>query len=202
MENQKQFIDLNEVVRSSRSGEIEEDVANTIILKVLIAYLTKKIVPISLKNTYADAVPDIVSETLKTVWENLDSFDLDKASLTTWAATIARNKAYDFLRTQQREGKYLDVDQEIGDVEVRVEHMVESADMTDNRNAILSSIVKLDKDDMAIFFIRVYYHMSFSEIADVMQAGGYDLTVRGVENRFYRSRDKIKKVIRKNVDPQ
>src|SRR5580698_3433959 len=43
---------------------------------------------------------DVLQEVYLTIWRRADRFDSAKASVTTWASTIARNRAIDRLRAR------------------------------------------------------------------------------------------------------
>lgn len=49
---------------------------------------------------YAAACEDLLQEVYVVVWRKADKYQADKAAVTTWLATIARNKTLDWLRSQ------------------------------------------------------------------------------------------------------
>lgn len=49
---------------------------------------------------YAAVCEDLLQEIYVTVWQKADKYQADKASVSTWLATIARNKTLDWLRSQ------------------------------------------------------------------------------------------------------
>lgn len=53
---------------------------------------------------YAHAGEDLLQEVYLTVWRKADQYDPAKAGVSTWLATIARNRTLDWLRAQSRGG--------------------------------------------------------------------------------------------------
>ena len=61
---------------------------------------------------HADRVDDIVQEVFLTAWDHLDKYE-GRASLRNWMLGIARHKVESYYRAQLREGRTLDIDEDI-----------------------------------------------------------------------------------------
>ena len=62
---------------------------------------------------YASACEDLLQEVYVTVWRKAGKYNADKAAVSTWLATIARNRTLDWLRSQSSGVNQRTVDQSV-----------------------------------------------------------------------------------------
>lgn len=116
------------------------------------------------------AAEDVLQTVYLKVWQRAGSFDPDKASPVTWLATIARNAALDWRRSQ-RESDPLpaDLDQILVDEGADA---LELAEAKEERARIFHCLGKLDEQRKGAIHAAFYRGLSYPEIA---QASGTPL---------------------------
>lgn len=119
------------------------------------------------------------------IWEQLDKFDPDKGSFTTWLTVITRNTALNRVRMQHPETEALSPHLESPDADP--EHQLLAKE---RQQALRKALNGLSLSDQTLFYRKYYYRQSTAQIA--AETG---LTVRAVEGRLYR----IKKQLRKTL---
>lgn len=113
------------------------------------------------KINQADTAEDLASDVFIKVYEKIDSFDENKASLSTWIFTIARNTLTDYYRTRK-------VSEEIPETlpdGSSVEDEVCSGIMLE---ALAKALETLDERERDIIILRYYSGKTLREIAGQM----------------------------------
>ena len=111
-------------------------------------------------NSTQDA-EDLTADVFVKVFEKLDSFDENKASLSTWIYTITRNTLTDYFRTR----KILEELPESKESETSVEEDVLNAEMLER---LAEGLKSLDERERDIIILRFYSGKTLREISDKM----------------------------------
>lgn len=111
---------------------------------------------------HADA-EDLTSDIFMKVIENLDSFDPERASYSTWIFTIARNTVISHIRK-------LRVTEDISEMELADESdsPLDETIMKERVQKLTAALKGMKEKDRDILIARYYYDYSFREIGDVM----------------------------------
>ncbi len=136
-------------------------------------------------------VEDCLQETELKVWEKIGSFDAEKGTFKGWLTAIAKNTALNMVRKVQNldAGDVLnDESPEAASPDAGPE---ETAIRTETAAAVRAAIEKLPKNDRLIIYRRYYYMQSVAQIA--AETG---LSVRAVEGRLYRIRQKLAEMLK------
>lgn len=105
-----------------------------------------------------DLSEDLTSEVFLKIYEKLDTFDREKASVSTWVFTITRNTLIDYYRVRK-------VNEEIPETMAGgslVEDEVIEHEMLDE---LASALEKLDERCRDIIILHYYSRMTLKEIA-------------------------------------
>ncbi len=130
------------------------------------------------------AADDVLQEVMLGVWNNARSFDPQKAKVSTWIFTIARNKHIDLLRhegrrpTEPAEFDLHEADNALSDDGVLQEQ---------SQEAVKIAIANLPEDQKDLIFLSFIKGLSHSEIA-----GQLTLPVGTVKSRIRRAFCKLR----------
>jgi RNA polymerase sigma factor (sigma-70 family) len=111
-----------------------------------------------------DDANDVLQNTFLKAWTNLDSFQ-GKSQLSTWLYRIAINEAIDFLR-RKRKSTMVDIDEDPG-----VANMLMGDEYFDGDQAqalLQQAIAKLPDVQRAVFNLRYYDDMKYSEMSELL----------------------------------
>lgn len=133
-------------------------------------------------------IEECFSDITVTVWNNIQYYNSQKGTFTTWLTAISRNAAFNKARKQNR----------INQNEEPVYESTPSPCISPEENAIKKeqqkllqkAIATLSKDNQSLFYRKYYYMQSTSQIASEL-----GLSERAVEGRLYR----IKQLLRKEL---
>ncbi len=106
-----------------------------------------------------NATEDIVSDVFLKVYENIDSFDETKASLSTWIYSITQNTLKDHYRTF----KTFDEIPETQEDGTSIEDELCNAETL---QALADALKTLAERERSIIILHYYYGKSFREISD------------------------------------
>lgn len=126
---------------------------------------------------------DCYSEICLNLWEKIDSYDPEKASLSTYLTAIARNTALNRLKSIQRRSTH-EADEEPVTAATPEDAVVRKEQM-ERLQAIL---LRLDSRDRQLFYRKYYYMQPMAQIAAEM-----GLSLRAAEGRLYRLRKFLQK---------
>lgn len=119
------------------------------------------------------------------IWKNIGYYDEQKSSFASWAATIARYKAIDYLRKYYRNASYEDIeDMDIPQDDKALEDIVEQV-ISEELEQMLNCLGEQDKE----IFLKLY--MEEKDMEQVSQETGLSKNV--IYNRISRGRRKIQK---------
>lgn len=133
-------------------------------------------------------IEECFSDITVTVWNNIQFYNPQKATFTTWLTAISRNTAFNKARKQQR-------------INQNEEPICESTPSTcispeetaikkERQKLLQKAVSTLSKESQSLFYRKYYYMQSTSQIAAEL-----GLSERAVEGRLYR----IKQTLRKQL---
>lgn len=147
-----------------------------------------------------DTLSDLSSTIIISVWNNLQLWDKTRGAFLTWVAVITHNKVVDYIRLYNRESKKsvdLAIEDVIGKAEPKTlpeETLDEVIQREQSKLALIELVKSIDPLDRTIYLYRINYDLSFVELTEIVQGAGYpSLSAKAVEQRFYRTRNKLKK---------
>lgn len=104
---------------------------------------------------------DLCSDIFLKVYEKYDSFDPQKASLSTWIYTIARNKMTDYFRGRR-------IFEEVPEDIVSELSPLEDICKEETLGELADALEKLDERERDIIILRYYSEYTLKKIAQVM----------------------------------
>ena len=110
-----------------------------------------------------EVADDLVQEVLLSVWRRAHQFDPNKAALSTWVFTIARNKRIDVLRRERRP------DMEFDDPSMQAEPAARgdrAAELQQLSRQLALAVAALPKEQSDLLKIFYYEEKSHSNIAE------------------------------------
>lgn len=116
-------------------------------------------------------------------WESLGKYDPKKGSFTTWLTVITRNTALNFSRRRHPETEELPEHLEAPNSDPQELLLAQ-----ERKHALRQVVNGLNLSDQALFYRKYYYRQSTAQIAS--ETG---LTIRAVEGRLYRIKQKLRK---------
>lgn len=125
---------------------------------------------------------DCYSEVSLSLWQKLDSYDAEKASLSVWLTAVARNTALNHWKAHQRREAHR------ADGEAVSPATPEQELLRLERAAQLQAAVsQLKSKERQLFYRKYYYLQSTAQIAAEL-----GMTERAVEGRLYRLRQRLR----------
>ena len=106
---------------------------------------------------------DVLQEVFITIWRKAGLFDPAKASAITWAATIARNKAIDRLRSRRVAGAPIEDAHEISDDRPSSLEVLEQAE---DESRLRRCLEKLDERGRTMIRSAFFDGASYPELAE------------------------------------
>lgn len=122
--------------------------------KKVLSYLNGKVNNITLAE-------DLCADVFLKVYEKLDTFDEEKASISTWIFTITRNLLTDYFRTRK---VYDEIPEELSDSS-SIEENLCNEEMLDT---LATALEKLDERERDIIIFHYYSGMTLTAIAERM----------------------------------
>jgi len=135
-------------------------------------------------------IEECVNDTYLKLWNHIEQYDMEKASLKTYLKVIVRNTAINKLRDlSKREDRELSEDiSDIAKYYVDQKQSVEGQVFRKQDIHLLNSIISnLNKKDNELVIRKYYYLQSSKDIAAAMK-----MTVTAVDSRLSRLRGKMK----------
>ncbi|MGB8454709.1 MAG: sigma-70 family RNA polymerase sigma factor [Anaerocolumna sp.] len=142
-------------------------------------------------------IEECVNDTYLKLWNHIERYDMEKASLKTYLKVIARNTAINKLRDlSKREERELPEDiSEIARYYIDHKQSVEGQVFRKENIALLNEIIgHLNKKDHELVIRRYFYLQSSKDIAAAMK-----MTVTAVDSRLSRLRNKMKQDYEKEI---
>lgn len=120
---------------------------------------------------HAQYIEECVDDVFWAVWNNIESFDLEKGNFKYWITAIAKYKAIDYKRKLFKQS----TDECIDDYNLQDELNIENALISkENREEILTAINGMESQDKEIFIRRYFLYEGIENIAKIF----------GVERNF------------------
>ena len=120
------------------------------------------------------------------IWNRIDSYDPSKGEFPAWIATLARNAALNRARTLQRkQGKLEELSDTLPDSSPTPEELLLRKERAKRIKAVADA---LPRNERLLFYRKYYYLQSTAQIAAEL-----GLSLRAVEGRLYRLRQKLRK---------
>ncbi|WPC41693.1 sigma-70 family RNA polymerase sigma factor [Clostridium sp. JS66] len=133
---------------------------------------------------HAQHAEECVNDVFWAVWNNIESFDLEKGNFKYWITAIAKYKAIDYKRKLFKHS----TDKSIDDYNLQDELNVENALISkENREEILTAINGMRPEDKEIFIRRYFLYEGIENIAKIF---GVDRNL--VDKRLSRGRKFLK----------
>lgn len=135
---------------------------------------------------------DLTQETFLRVWNRIHTFNSDRGNFQGWLVTVARNRAFDYLRSLQSSVSL--ASSNLAELE-RTGHFCADLDQSDritNQNTVAQALQSLPDDQREVIQLTHYEGMTQTEIAGKL---GKPLgTVKGlVRGALKKLRDSIEK---------
>ena len=124
-------------------------------------YSSKVMAYIRSRVTNPHDAEDIHSDVFEKIMKRLDSFDSDRASLSTWIYTITHNKVIDFYRVHHES---VPLNMEVLGEEALSDNVFNDGDM----DALADALSNLSEKDRSIVVMYYYNNYTLKEIAEKM----------------------------------
>ena len=131
-------------------------------------------------------VEECVADVFIYLWKNPEKYDPGRGKMKAWLSIVARSRAIDRYRTLTRRGEVSLEEVQASDVL----HAQDELGARQTRRDVEQALENLEEPDREILTRRYFQGQKPREIAQAM-----DLPVKGVENRLYRAKQKIRKAI-------
>lgn len=128
---------------------------------------------------------EITYDVFLAVWNGRDR--LPEGKLKGWLGSVARNKAFDLLRSRK---DTLPLEDSM--VELDVQSVEEAAEQRDNALLVEKALMQLDKPRRELFVRHYYYGQTVKEAAEEMQ-----LNVSTAKTWLSRGREELKEILEK-----
>lgn len=128
---------------------------------------------------------EAMSDILLRVWDRVGQYDPNQGSWTGWISVIARNAAVDRARSLPPRSKELTPDIPAPGSDPERELL-----RRERRELLYGAVRALPSSEQSLFYRKYYYRQSTAQIA-----AEYGTTVRAIEGRLYRIKQKLRKTL-------
>ncbi len=133
---------------------------------------------------------EVMNDCLLAIWENINSYDLEKSSFKNWVGSIAKYKSIDYIRKYLKDRE----NRNIEDVVIAAEDSPLNEILKNEINEeIENMLINLSEEDRKIFEMLYFEEMSMDEISEET---GHTKPV--LYNRISRGKSKIRDSV--NID--
>lgn len=129
-------------------------------------------------------VEECVSDIYMKIYENIASYNPNRAPFSAWLTAVARNAAVDILRKSGAE------EEEFSDSAASSPSPEDELLRRERKKALAAALSELYAAERQLIYRKYYYLQSTAQIAAEM-----GLTERAVEGRLYRIRAKLKQML-------
>lgn len=137
-----------------------------------------------------DEADEITQETFARAVAALDRFDF-RAKFYTWIVSIARNAAFDALRSMQRRSRYKSAEDGLDRFEGEGGgDPVQASSASEAKQVIQKALGRLSVRDRTLIVLREYESLQYDEIAKVMGC-----SVGTVESGLHRARKRLRQYL-------
>lgn len=132
---------------------------------------------------------DIVQETFIKLIRNIDKFNIKgKAKFSTYLMTIARNCYLDYLRKNNKELQYIDINEFSDKLSIEYDYL-----KNDDYNSILKEINKLPNIQKEVIKLKYIEGYTLKEIAKIQNT-----TSKTIKSRLFEGRKKLKDKLKRS----
>lgn len=132
----------------------------------------------------AEDIEECVADVFVYLWKHPENFNEQRGGLKTWLSTIAKSKAIDKYRQLVHQKNIISLEDEILISELTPMDEILTAEM---QHTLAVAVNTLEEPDREIIVRRYYYGQKPKEIGFIL-----DISVKQVENRLYRSKQKLR----------
>ncbi|WP_052131397.1 sigma-70 family RNA polymerase sigma factor [Planococcus sp. CAU13] len=140
---------------------------------------------ILLKSCGRHAAEECLNDVYMTIWQQADKFKGDQDDFRKWAGILAKYKAIDVYRKQQKRQQREAVTDDVRN-DGRTHDTEDAVLQNESRNEMLYRLHELPEADRDLFLMKYYLDLSNGEIAETL-----GITVSAVDNRLYRGKRKL-----------
>lgn len=111
---------------------------------------------------------DLLSSIFLKVYKNLDGYDSEKASLSTWIYTISHNEVCNYYRAKSKHGYTEEIDKIVRlsqEQEPFVEKLIKEEEIED----LAKALEQLPERERDIIILRFYHGYTPAEVGDLMK---------------------------------
>lgn len=126
-------------------------------------------------------VEDCYNEVCLCLWQKVDAYDPEKASLSTYLTAVSRNMALNRLKSLQRRSAH-ETEEEPSSASTPEDALVRKEQL----EQLKALIGRMDHKDRQLFYRKYYYMQPMAQIAAEM-----GLSLRAAEGRLYRLRKRL-----------
>ena len=130
--------------------------------KIYLAYKEKVFRYVKGKVANAADAEDVTSEIFQRVQTSLDSYDEEKATLSTWIYTITHNAVCNYYREASKRALFLDEDVLCADDEDGVVGEIENEILKEELAAALETLTEREQDIIVLYY---YHEIPLQDIA-------------------------------------
>jgi len=141
-----------------------------------------------LRQASVQDVEECVADVFIYFWQNPEKYDPEKGALKSWLSIVARTHAIDRCRSMSRRST----------VPLEEIQMLAASDIADElveqeeEQELSAAVDLLPEPEREILIRRYYLNQKPGEIASIMS-----MPVKGVENRLYRAKQKLRRQLEK-----
>lgn len=140
---------------------------------------------ILLKSFGYHAAEECLNDVFLTIWQQAGKFEGTQEDFRKWAGTLAKYKAIDVYRKQQKQQQREAVTDDVRN-DGRTHDTEDAVLQNESRNEMLYRLHELPEGDRDLFLMKYYLDLSNSEIAETL-----GITLSAVDNRLYRGKRKL-----------
>jgi RNA polymerase sigma-70 factor (ECF subfamily) len=135
-------------------------------------------------------IEECTNDVFVDVWNNIDKYDETRGSIKTWILILCKYKALNIKKTLNIKNKVIALEK----VQIKDNEDIEgNYIIKERKEEILQVIKSFDKVDKEIFLKRYFWEQRIDEICACM-----NMSRQAVDNRLWRGRNRIKKIINSN----
>lgn len=136
-------------------------------------------------------IEECVADVFIYLWQSPEKYDAGRGKLKVWLSVIARTKAIDKYRKLSTQNS-VPIDDNMFADQFGV---IEGIETEDTKRILITSVQALEEPEQEILTRRFYYDQKPKEIAVAL-----DMSVKQVENHLYRTKLKLKEMIKNKME--
>ncbi len=133
---------------------------------------------------HKETAEDLTSKTFIKAWGNIDKFDAEKGSFSTWIYAIARNNIIDHFRKTKNQGEIVNIDLML-DIS-SPENIANNTELKDQLEKVKEYLKTLPDEQRDIVIMRIWDELSYKEIAGILSK-----SEASCKMSFYRTMEKL-----------